>query len=169
MHFTRNWGTILTFSYLHWGTFLQIQIKLGLFFIIKFSCYPHNIFFPFATLICRGWSGHTNFFLFSPPSALPCIGVVSQASDGEGSHTANVRVSVRDANNNVPVFSKKEYLAAVQENSAIGMCLDELVIYLWYFIVHGFFCLKYCVWIFLIWHSHYKHYQSFFEIKWCSY
>lgn len=43
-----------------------------------------------------------------------------QANDGQGSHTANVRVSVRDANNNVPVFSKNPYLAAVQENAAKG-------------------------------------------------
>ncbi|MPC44216.1 Cadherin-87A [Portunus trituberculatus] len=49
-----------------------------------------------------------------------------EASDGEGSHTANVRVSVRDANNNVPIFSKKEYLAAVQENSPIGSVVEQV-------------------------------------------
>ncbi|KAK8407296.1 hypothetical protein O3P69_002092 [Scylla paramamosain] len=49
-----------------------------------------------------------------------------EASDGKGSHTANVRVSVRDANNNVPIFSKKEYLAAVQENSPIGSVVEQV-------------------------------------------
>ncbi|XP_050727023.1 cadherin-87A-like [Eriocheir sinensis] len=49
-----------------------------------------------------------------------------EASDGTGSHTANVRVSVRDANNNIPIFSKKEYVAAVQENSATGSVVEQV-------------------------------------------
>ena len=43
-----------------------------------------------------------------------------QASDGKGSHTAQVHVAVRDVNNNAPVFSNAPYAAAVQENAPIG-------------------------------------------------
>ncbi|KAK4292814.1 hypothetical protein Pmani_034453 [Petrolisthes manimaculis] len=49
-----------------------------------------------------------------------------EASDGEGSHTANVRVSVRDANNNAPVFSKPQYSAAVQENAEEGSVVEQV-------------------------------------------
>lgn len=49
-----------------------------------------------------------------------------EANDGEGSHTANVRVSVRDANNNSPVFSKSLYVAHVQENSAPGSLVEQV-------------------------------------------
>ncbi|XP_027213278.2 cadherin-87A [Penaeus vannamei] len=49
-----------------------------------------------------------------------------EANDGEGSHTANVRVSVRDANNNRPIFSKNPYLAAVQENAPIGSVVEQV-------------------------------------------
>lgn len=43
-----------------------------------------------------------------------------QASDGVGSSTTEVRISVRDANNHSPQFSKDLYLAAVQETAAVG-------------------------------------------------
>nr|XP_053634394.1 LOW QUALITY PROTEIN: cadherin-87A-like [Cherax quadricarinatus] len=49
-----------------------------------------------------------------------------EANDGEGSHTANIKVSVRDANNNVPVFSKNPYLAAVQENAPEGSVVEQV-------------------------------------------
>ncbi|XP_071526000.1 cadherin-87A [Panulirus ornatus] len=49
-----------------------------------------------------------------------------EASDGEGSHTANIRVLVRDANNNAPIFSKDPYLAAVQENAAEGSVVEQV-------------------------------------------
>ena len=48
---------------------------------------------------------------------------LSKASDGVGSHSANVRVSVQDVNNNAPVFVKKSYGASVQENEAIGILI----------------------------------------------
>ncbi|XP_076043934.1 cadherin 87A isoform X2 [Oratosquilla oratoria] len=49
-----------------------------------------------------------------------------EASDGEGSHTANVRVSVRDANNNKPIFGKTSYEAAVQENAPPGTVVEQV-------------------------------------------
>ena len=43
-----------------------------------------------------------------------------EASDGTGSQTVNVKIAIRDVNNNKPIFSKEQYAASIQENAKPG-------------------------------------------------
>ncbi|KAG8232454.1 hypothetical protein J437_LFUL012378, partial [Ladona fulva] len=48
-----------------------------------------------------------------------------EASDGTYSNTTNVRISVRDVNNNAPEFEKPSYYISVQEDAPIGKTVDQ--------------------------------------------
>ncbi|XP_071455526.1 cadherin-87A [Hetaerina americana] len=48
-----------------------------------------------------------------------------EATDGMFTNTTNVRISVRDVNNNAPVFDKESYVAVVQEDAPIGSTVDQ--------------------------------------------
>ncbi|KAF2367181.1 Cadherin [Trinorchestia longiramus] len=54
------------------------------------------------------------------------VTVLVKASDGKASSTAEVRISVRDANNHSPEFSQELYLAAVQETAVIGSAVMQV-------------------------------------------
>jgi hypothetical protein len=45
-----------------------------------------------------------------------------QASDGIFSASSEVKVTVRDVNNNAPKFERESYVATVQEDAQIGKC-----------------------------------------------
>ncbi|XP_046393425.1 cadherin-87A-like [Ischnura elegans] len=48
-----------------------------------------------------------------------------EATDGLFTNTTNVRIAVRDVNNNAPVFDKESYVADVQEDAPIGTTVDQ--------------------------------------------
>ncbi|XP_047099103.1 cadherin-87A [Schistocerca piceifrons] len=52
------------------------------------------------------------------------ITLAVQASDGVFANTATVRITVRDVNNNSPVFERESYVASIQEDSPIGTSIE---------------------------------------------
>jgi len=50
-----------------------------------------------------------------------------QASDGLFSNVATVTISVHDVNNNHPVFARESYVASVQEDSAVGTNVEQVL------------------------------------------
>jgi hypothetical protein len=44
-----------------------------------------------------------------------------KASDGLFSTLCDVNITLRDVNNHAPVFSRKHYMASIEENLPIGM------------------------------------------------
>lgn len=44
-----------------------------------------------------------------------------QASDGLHSTLCDVNITLRDVNNHAPVFSRKHYVASIEENLPIGI------------------------------------------------
>ncbi|PNF35261.1 hypothetical protein B7P43_G04794, partial [Cryptotermes secundus] len=50
-----------------------------------------------------------------------------QASDGMFSSVATVTISVHDVNNNHPVFGRESYVVSVQEDTAIGTSVEQVI------------------------------------------
>ncbi|GFG39325.1 hypothetical protein Cfor_05830, partial [Coptotermes formosanus] len=50
-----------------------------------------------------------------------------QASDGLFSSVATVTISVHDVNNNHPVFARESYVASVQEDTAVGTSVEQVL------------------------------------------
>lgn len=57
------------------------------------------------------------------------INLQVQASDGEFTDITEIKITVRDINNNHPVFEKDTYTASVQEDTDLGIYLNEIHIF----------------------------------------
>lgn len=65
----------------------------------------------------------------SSENGLTDSGVVNlqvQASDGEFTDVTEIKITVRDINNNHPVFEKDTYTASVQEDTDVGVYLLQI-------------------------------------------
>jgi len=68
-----------------------------------------------------------NFHFLSSFTSSSCATYIQQppeklkASDGLFSTLCDVNITLRDVNNHAPVFSRKHYVASIEENLPIGM------------------------------------------------
>ncbi|XP_063226687.1 cadherin-87A isoform X2 [Bacillus rossius redtenbacheri] len=76
---------------------------------------------------------HTGEITVADPKGLDMTNVTSnpiqltiEASDEQFTTTAAVNISVRDVNNNHPVFGRESYVASVQEDTPVGTSIEQL-------------------------------------------
>lgn len=53
--------------------------------------------------------------------------LIKQASDGKFTATCIVNITIKDVNNNAPVFERENYMVSIKEDTPIGTFIMEIL------------------------------------------